>query len=129
MVASPARPHLPEAVQDEDRQLAERIGHRVRAERERRNWSQAHLAELLGASANYVGYIERGERMVSLPTLVNLARVLSLPCGALLDGELSSREAAWLPAAQAILAGLPPSVGALVLGMLRGLREAVAGSP
>lgn len=54
----------------------EHLGQRIREERLKHNLTQSKLAEDVNISDSYLGYIERGERSLSLETLVNLANRL-----------------------------------------------------
>ncbi len=54
------------------------VGRKVRALRERRGWSQEHLAFEAGLHRNYVGGIERGERNVGLLNLCKIATALGV---------------------------------------------------
>lgn len=49
------------------------LGERIREERKRIHLTQAQLANEVGISDTYVGAIERGERSLTLDTLVKLA--------------------------------------------------------
>ena len=49
-----------------------RLGKRIREERHRLNLTQAQLAEDIDISDTYMGAIERGERSLTLDTLVRL---------------------------------------------------------
>ena len=49
-----------------------RLGKRIREERKRLNLTQAALAEAIDISNTYIGAIERGERSLTLDTLVRL---------------------------------------------------------
>jgi transcriptional regulator with XRE-family HTH domain len=48
------------------------LGKRIRTERTNRGLTQDNLAEAVGVSSPYIGQIERGERGVSLETLINI---------------------------------------------------------
>jgi len=58
--------------------LQQQIGSRIKELRQLKGYTQAELAELTDLSTNYVGYIERGERTVSLQTLEQLAHTLGV---------------------------------------------------
>lgn len=62
------------------------IGERVRLTRNSRNLSREALAELLGISTLFLGYIECGQRGMSLSTLQNLCRVLNVSADYILLG-------------------------------------------
>lgn len=61
------------------------FGSRVRAVRNDRGLSQERLAELADLSRDYVGSVERGERDVSMSTMLKLARALGVPLAELLE--------------------------------------------
>ncbi len=63
------------------------IGKRIRHERERLGLSREEFAELIGLSDYYVGQLERGERQMSLPTLVNIADCLHVSLDYLVFGK------------------------------------------
>jgi len=63
--------------------LQQQIGSRINELRQLKGYTQAELAELTDLSTNYVGYLERGERTVSLQTLERLANVLGVEASAL----------------------------------------------
>lgn len=54
------------------------FGARVRTLREKRNLSQAELANKGGFNRNYIGMVERGERNPRLDTLQRLADALEI---------------------------------------------------
>lgn len=55
-----------------------RLGKRIREERQRLNLTQAQLAEDIDISDTYMGAIERGERSLTLDTLVRLVNRLGV---------------------------------------------------
>jgi len=55
-----------------------RLGERIRQERLRLNLTQATLAEAIEISDTYMGAIERGERSLTLDTLVRLVNRLGV---------------------------------------------------
>ncbi len=54
------------------------IGDNVRGFRMKRGWSQARLGEEARLHPNYIGYIERGERNVTVNKLIEIARALKV---------------------------------------------------
>lgn len=66
-----------------------RLGERIREERRRLNLTQAQLAEAIDISDTYMGAIERGERGLSLDTLVRLANRLGVTVAYLLSDSVS----------------------------------------
>ena len=61
--------------------LQQQIGSRIKELRQLKGYTQAELAELVDLSTNYVGYLERGERTVSLQVLERLAHTLGVEVG------------------------------------------------
>lgn len=72
------------AVPDRAAKLQRQFGNVIRAERKLRRLTQQQLAFESSLSLTYVGEIERGQRMVSLDTLVRLASALDLTAAELL---------------------------------------------
>lgn len=71
------------------------LGKRIREERKKHNLTQEQLAELLGVSTTYIGYVERGERSLTLPKLTQLAALLEVTID-----ELMTSPAAMSPSAK-----------------------------
>lgn len=63
------------------------IGERVRLTRVSRGFSRDELAEILNISTLFLGYIECGQRGMSLTTLQNLCRILNVSADYLLLGK------------------------------------------
>jgi transcriptional regulator with XRE-family HTH domain len=71
-------------------------GERIRHLRERRGMTRVVLANLVGYSADWLKRIEAGQRGVSIPALVRLARVLRVDdLAVLIDGEIEMPVSAW----------------------------------
>ena len=65
-----------------------RLGHRIREERLKLNLTQAKLAEDIDISDTYMGQIERGERSLTLDTLVRLVNRLGVSIDYLLKDSV-----------------------------------------
>jgi transcriptional regulator with XRE-family HTH domain len=71
-------------------------GERIRHLRERRGMTRVVLANLVGYSADWLKRIEAGQRGVSIPALVRLARVLRVDdLSVLIDGDIEMPVSAW----------------------------------
>src|SRR5262249_21962669 len=70
-------------------QAAARVGAALRAYRLRRELSQSDLARLAGVSPSAISQVERGERGLSLETLLALAARLNITLDELLGGEVT----------------------------------------
>lgn len=64
-----------------------RMGMRIRQARKLKNWSQNQLAKKCGISMSFLGHIERGSRVMSLETFVNICGALDADADELLWGE------------------------------------------
>ncbi|MSU02464.1 helix-turn-helix domain-containing protein [Tissierella pigra] len=62
------------------------VGLRIRLEREKLGLSREKFAELVGLSSFYIGQLERGDRKMSVDTLVNISSVLNISVDYLLYG-------------------------------------------
>lgn len=69
-----------------------RLGKRIREERLRLNLTQAQLAEAIDISNTYMGAIERGERSLTLDTLVRLVNRLGVTVDYLLSDSVSNND-------------------------------------
>jgi transcriptional regulator with XRE-family HTH domain len=77
------------ALRLEPAQAAARVGTALRAYRLRRDLSQSELARLAGVSPSAISQVERGERGLSLETLLTLAGRLNVTLDELLGGEVT----------------------------------------
>lgn len=66
----------------------QRFGDTLRRLRNERGLSQERLAEAANLTADYVGFIERGENVPTLTVILKLAKALSVDAGDLL-GEFT----------------------------------------
>lgn len=69
-----------------------RLGKRIREERQRLNLTQAELAESIDISDTYMGAIERGERSLTLDTLVRLVNRLGVTVDYMLSDSVSDTD-------------------------------------
>lgn len=65
-----------------------KLGERIKEERIKRQKTQDNLAEAINMSTSYVGQIERGERHLTLDTLVCIANYLKLSVDYLIRDSL-----------------------------------------
>lgn len=70
-----------------------RLGERIREERRRLHLTQAELAEAIDISDTYMGAIERGERSLTLDTLVRLVNRLGVTVDYMLSDSVSDTDA------------------------------------
>jgi len=63
------------------------LGLQIRRYRRRKNLTQAELAEMIGVSTSFIGHIERGTRVLSLETFVQLCTALNTDPNSLLSME------------------------------------------
>lgn len=57
--------------------ILKRLGARIREERKKAKLTQEKLAEQVGLSVDYIGYIERGKQAPYLKTLERIAKALN----------------------------------------------------
>lgn len=69
-----------------------RLGERIREERLKLKLTQAQLAEAIDISDTYMGAIERGERSLTLDTLVRLVNRLGVTIDYLLSDSVSDSD-------------------------------------
>lgn len=64
----------------------ERLGHRVRTARLGKSISQEELAARAGVHRTYIGMIERGEKNVTMLSLLKISSALGVSISDFLDG-------------------------------------------
>lgn len=65
-----------------------KLGERIREERLKRHVTQAELAEAVDISTTYIGQIERGEKSLTLDTLVKIVNYFDVTVDYLLRDSL-----------------------------------------
>jgi transcriptional regulator with XRE-family HTH domain len=70
----------------DDEEFFREIGHRLRSRREALGWTQAELARRSDLHKAYIGFVERGERNVSIINLRRIARLLRVRLSDLMKG-------------------------------------------
>lgn len=68
------------------------IGQRLKSYRQAQGYSQEELADKVDISLKFYGMIERGERGMSLDTLLKLVKILKIDTEYLLFGEITDHD-------------------------------------
>ena len=63
-----------------------KMGNRIRQVRKAKGWSQDELAKKCGISMSFLGHIERGTRIMSLETFMNICLALDTDADEMLWG-------------------------------------------
>lgn len=96
-----------------------RLGERIREERLRLNLTQAVLAEAIDISDTYMGAIERGERSLTLDTLVRLVNRLGVTIDYMLADSVSDNDSNIMEQFKQITDGQPLERKQLAIKVLR----------
>ena len=96
-----------------------RLGTRIREERKRLNLTQAQLAEDIDISDTYMGAIERGERSLTLDTLVSLVNRLGVTVDYLLANSVSDSDTNIMEQFKQIVDGQPLERKQMAINVLR----------
>ena len=96
-----------------------RLGTRIREERKRLNLTQAQLAEDIDISDTYMGAIERGERSLTLDTLVSLVNRLGVTVDYLLADFVSDSDSNIMEQFKQIMDGQPMERKQMAINVLR----------
>ena len=96
-----------------------RLGERIREERLKRNLTQAQLAEAVDISDTYMGAIERGERSLTLDTLVRLVNRLGVTVDYLLVDSVTNNDENVVNQFRQIIDNQPVERKQMALGVLR----------
>lgn len=65
------------------------IGNKIKEQREQKGITQEALAEEVGITANYLGVLERGDKLPKLATFIKIANALKVSADVLLVDVLS----------------------------------------
>lgn len=98
-----------------------RLGLRIREERKRLNLTQAQLAEAVDISDTYMGAIERGERSLTLDTLVRLVNRLGVTVDYLLSDSVADNDSNIMEQFKQIIDQQPMERKQLAINVLRTL--------
>ena len=96
-----------------------KLGERIRSERKHLNLTQSQLAEAIDISDTYMGAIERGERGLSLDTLVMLATRLGVTVDFLLSDSVSATDSNIMEQFRQIMDGQPLERKKMAINVLR----------
>lgn len=96
-----------------------RLGERIREERLKLNLTQAQLAEAVDISDTYMGAIERGERSLTLDTLVRLVNRLGVTVDYLLVDSVTNNDENVVNQFRQIIDNQPAERKQMALGVLR----------
>lgn len=58
--------------------ITEKLGQKIRVERQRRKMSQERLAELADLNRNFIGMVERGESNITVKNLENISKAFNM---------------------------------------------------
>ena len=97
------------------------VGIKLRAERARSGQTQEQVAEAIGITPAFVGHIERGERSMSLDTLINLCNLYHVTIDYLLSDTLPPEDDNALTQIAAILKDKSSEQQAAILDILRAI--------
>ncbi|USB32375.1 helix-turn-helix transcriptional regulator [Paenibacillus sp. YPG26] len=95
------------------------LGKRLRQERRKMHWTQEKLAERVDVSDAYIGQIERGERSLSLDTLIRLANELGVTVDYLLHDSIEITEDQFVNQLRQIMMNRSPKEKQMALDMIK----------
>jgi len=68
------------------------LGAKIREERRKQNLTQEQLADKVSVTYSYIGQVERGERGISLETLINVSNCLGVTVDFLLANYIDNED-------------------------------------
>lgn len=96
-----------------------KIGQRIREERTKLRLTREKFAEILDLSTNFLGQIERGEKKMSLETLVKISECLHVSVDYLLNGPKEKPKLEAENQLQALIEICTPKEKYLITDMIR----------
>lgn len=73
-------------IKQSDKKILTQFGLQIRQLRQDKSVSQEELADMAGVHRTYIGMIERGEKNVTMVTLLRLSEALNVPIDQLTKG-------------------------------------------
>jgi len=103
------------------------LGRRIRELRSRHGWTQEQFAEYCGLHRTYLGHVERGEKNVSLSTVLRVANALGVRISSLLGRSEPGQVAPELKHLRPPLTGSAPAHPEVnrLIGELQAQRKAL----
>ncbi|QHT62970.1 helix-turn-helix transcriptional regulator [Paenibacillus lycopersici] len=95
------------------------LGKRLRAERQKLNLTQEKLAEKIDVSDAYIGQIERGQRSLTLDTLVKLTNKLGVTVDYLLHDSIQVEDEQFMNQIRQIMTDRTPKERQMALDILK----------
>jgi len=65
-------------VEEINNKTVEKLGQKIRIERQKRKISQEHLAEMADLNRNFIGMVERGETNITVKNLESIANAFKM---------------------------------------------------
>ncbi|QAA30358.1 helix-turn-helix domain-containing protein [Clostridium manihotivorum] len=96
-----------------------KLGQRIKEERLKSRLTQEQLAESIDISNSYIGQIERGERNLSLDTLIRLANRLGVTIDYLLQDYISVNDDNFIDQINQIINGRDSRQKRMALDLLK----------
>ncbi len=69
----------------DDFNITQKLGFKIRIERQKRKMSQEKLAELANLNRNFIGMVERGESNITVKNLENISKAFDIDIKDLFD--------------------------------------------
>ncbi len=95
------------------------LGKRIRSERRARGLTQEQLAEKVDLSTTYIGFIERGERTMTLNTLTTIANELHVSVDYLLQDVVPLDSSAHTNRLNQLWSSASPSQQEMILNLIQ----------
>lgn len=95
------------------------VGQRIKKERIRKGLTQAQLAESIEVSCAFIGQLERGERGLTVGTLIALSNYLGVTTDYLLMNDLNAPQNAVSEQIRQIVANKPVMQQQMIFDMLQ----------
>lgn len=70
----------------EERKMLQKLGEKIRAERNKRGWTLEQMEEKGYSSWQHWQYIEAGKKSITLVTLLRISKVIKVPARELIRG-------------------------------------------
>lgn len=101
------------------------LGDRIKAARNKSNMTQQQLADAIDMSANYLGKVERADRVLSLETLIKIANALGTNVDYLLSDSVNINQESIISEIDSYLSRMNKKEQTHILNVIKSFHEYV----
>ena len=100
-----------------------KVGKQIKSAREKVNMTRKELADIVGCSSHYIGYIERGDKSPNLDVFIKIVKALNVSSDILLQDVIPLKSSVYDSEFSLLVGWLPDNDKKMILKMIKMLSE------